>query len=104
MAIVAIFRQSVLQRLQLLAQAAHLLGVLLYHRVLLAEQRLLLLDQCISLRQLFPQLFILCSQRDQFVFQCHTPTLPGLTPFGKSPADLGCYLFNICDTRKDHPA
>ena len=61
MAIVAIFRQSVLQGLHLLAQAAHLLGMLLHHGVLLCEQRLLLLDEFVSLRQLFPQSFILFS-------------------------------------------
>ncbi|HVB23547.1 MAG TPA: hypothetical protein VNG51_16535, partial [Ktedonobacteraceae bacterium] len=46
----------------------------------------------ISLRQLFPQTFYLFSESDQFFFQCHASTLPGLNPFGKSPADLGCYF------------
>src|SRR5204862_2775893 len=30
-------------------------------------------------------------QRDQFFFNRHALTLLGLTPFGKSPADLGSY-------------
>ena len=91
MAIVAIFREPVLQGFQLLTQAAHLLPVVLDHGVLLREQRLLLLDEFVSLRQLFPQHLLLFSQRDQFFFDRHARTLLGLTPFGKSPADLGSY-------------
>ena len=91
MAIVAIFGEPVLQGFQLLAQAAHLLTLLLDHGVLLAEQRLLLLDEFVSLRQLLPQSLILFSQRDQFFFNRHALTLLDLTPFGKSPADLGSY-------------
>jgi hypothetical protein len=40
---------------------------------------------------LFSQDLILFSQRDQFFFDRHALTLLGLTPFGKSPADLGSY-------------
>src|SRR6266487_3339891 len=90
-AIVAIFREPISQGFQLLAQAAHLLTVLLDHSVLLREQLLLLLDGFIPLRQLFSQNLILFSQIDQFFFDRHALTLLGLTPFGKSPAHLGSY-------------
>src|SRR6266568_2773873 len=90
-AIVAIFREPVSQGFQLLAQAAHLLLVVLDHGVLLRQPRLLLLDEFVSLRQLFPQTLILFSQIDQFFFDRHARTLLGLTPFGKSPVDLGSY-------------
>ena len=93
MAIVAIFRESVLHGFQLLAQAAHLRSVLLEQAILLREQRLLLLDEFVPLHQLFPQYLILFSQQAQFFFNRHARTLLGLTPFGKSPADLGSYLF-----------
>jgi hypothetical protein len=92
-AIVAIFGGPVSQGVHLLAQAAHLLPVVLDDGVLLGQQRLLLLDQFVSLRQLFSQYPILFSQSDQFFFDRHALTLLALTPFGKSPADLGCYLF-----------
>ena len=95
MAIVAIFREPVSQGFQLLAQAAPLLTVLLDHGVLLREQRLLLLDEFVSLRQLFPQTLILFSQIDQFFFDRNARTLLGLTPFGKSPANLGSYEATI---------
>src|SRR6266446_3595862 len=90
-AIVTVFREPVSQGFHLLAQAAHLLTVLLDHGVLLGEQPLLLLDDFVSLRQLFPQNLILFSQINQFFFNRHALTLLGLTPFGKSPADLGSY-------------
>ena len=92
MAIVAIFRESLPQAFDLLAQAAHLLSVVLDHGLLLGKQRLLLLDEFISLRQLLPQIRILFSQREQFFFNRHALTLLDLTPFGKSPADLGSYM------------
>ena len=95
MAIVAIFRESVSQGFQLLAQAAQLLPVVLDHGVLLRQQRLLLLDSFIPLRQLLPQTLILFSQIDQFFFDRHTLTLLALTLFGKSPAHLGSYLLFI---------
>ena len=95
MAIVAIFRESVSQGFQLLAQAAQLLPVVLDHGVLLRQQRLLLLDSFIPLRQLLPQTLILFSQRDQFFFDRHACTLLDLTPFGKSPAHLGSYT--LCE-------
>ena len=88
MAIVAIFREPVLQGFHLLTQAAYLLTLLLDQGVLLAEQRLLLLDEFISLRQLLSQSLILFSQIDQFFFDRHALTLLALLPFGKSPADL----------------
>jgi hypothetical protein len=66
--------------------------VVLDHGVLFREQRLLLLDEFVSLRQSFPQQLILFSQPDQFFFDRHAPTLLGLTPFGKSPANLGSYV------------
>ena len=91
MAIVAIFGEPLPQAFDLLTQAAHLLRVLLDDRVLLAEQRLLLLDEFISLRQLLAQSLVLFSQREQFFFNRHARTLLDLTAFGKSPADLGCY-------------
>ena len=97
MAIVAIFRELVSQRFQLLAQAAHLLLVVLDHGVLFREQRLLLLDEFVSLPQSFPQQLILFSQPDQFFFDRHAPTLLGLTPFGKSPAHLGSYGFGTVE-------
>ncbi len=91
MAIVAIFHELVSQGFQLLVQVAHLLPVVLDHGVLLRQHRLLLLDEFVSLRQVFPQTLILFSQIDQFFFDRHALTLLGLTPFGKSPADLGSY-------------
>jgi hypothetical protein len=42
-----------------------------------------LLNELVSLRQLFPQHSILFSQSEQFFFDRHVPTLPDLTPFGK---------------------
>ncbi len=95
MAIVAIFGEPLPQAGDLLAQAAHLFTVLLEQGVLLGKQGLLLLDECVSLGQLLPQLLILFSQRDQFFFNRHALTLLGLTPFGKSPADLGSYVFAL---------
>jgi hypothetical protein len=94
-AIVAIFREPLLQGFHLLAQAAHLLTVLLDHSVLLREQRLLLPDDFVSLRQLFSQNLILFSQICKFFFNRHARTLLGLAPFGKSPADLGSYKWII---------
>lgn len=91
MAIVAIFRELVSQGFHLLVQAAHRLLVLLNHGVLLREQRLLLLDKFVSLRQLVLQTLLLFSQIDQFFFDHHAHTLLGLTPFGKPPANLGSY-------------
>jgi len=44
---------------------------------------------------LFPQHLILFSQRDQFFFDRHARTLLVLTPFGKSPANLGSYTCTI---------
>jgi hypothetical protein len=90
-AIVTVFRKPVLQGFDLLAQAAHLLIMVLDQGVLLPEQHLLLLDEFVSLRQVFSQYLILFSQMLQFFFDRHAPTLLGLTPFGKSPADLGSY-------------
>jgi len=90
-AIVAIFGGPVSQGFHLLAQAVHLLCVLLDHGVLLGEQRLLL-DEFVSLRQLFSQDLLLCSHSEQFFFDRHALTLLALAPFGKSPADLGCSL------------
>jgi len=52
-AIVTVFGKPILQGFDLLAQAAHLLTMVLDHGVLLGEQRLLLLDEFVSLRQLF---------------------------------------------------
>ncbi len=104
-AIVAIFGGPVSQGFQLLAQAAHLLCVLLDHGVLLGEHRLLLLDQFVSLCQVFSQHLILCSQSEQFFFDRHALTLLALTPFGKSPADLaglfglpGMHVFHLPGT------
>ena len=91
MAIVALFGQPLPQAFDLLTQAALLLGVLLENGVLLSEHCLLLRDEFVSLRQLLPQSLVLCSQSDQFFFHRHARTLLDLTPFGKSPADLGCY-------------
>jgi hypothetical protein len=94
-AIVAILCELVLHGFQLLAQAAHLLTVSLDQGMLLRQHLVLLLDEFVSLRQLFPQHPILFSQRDQFFFDRHVRTLPGLTPFGKSSAHLGSYLFSL---------
>ena len=91
MAIVAILREPILQGFHLLAQAGYLLALVLDHGVLLAEYHLLLLDAFVSQRQLFPQYLVLFSQRVQFFFNRHARTLLDLTPFGKSPADVGCY-------------
>ncbi len=89
MTIVAILREPILQDFQLLAQAAHLLTVALDQAILLRQRRLLLLDEFVSLRQLFPQHLILFSQRDSFFFDRHARTLPSLLPFGKSAANMG---------------
>src|SRR6266568_3417931 len=102
-AIVAIFREPVPQIFHLLAQAAHLLTVVLEQGVLLRQPRLLLLDEFVSLRQLFPQTLILFSQRNQFFFNRHALTLLGLTPFGKSPADLGSYIEPSFSKTKEAP-
>jgi hypothetical protein len=67
--------------------SVHLLCVLLDHDVLLGEQRLLL-DEFVSLRQLFSQDLLLFSHSEQFFFDRHALTLLALTLFGKSPADL----------------
>jgi hypothetical protein len=99
-AIMAIFGEPVLQGFQVLAQAAHLLALLLDDRVVLGEQGLLLLDQFVSLRQLLPQSLILFAQPDQFFFNRHALTLLALPPFGKSPADLGCYQSSWLRTDK----
>jgi hypothetical protein len=82
--LVAIFRELVLQDF-------HVLTVLLDQGVLLREHLLLLLDDFVSPRQLFSQDLLLFSQICSFFFDRHARTLLGLTPFGKSPADLGSY-------------
>ena len=84
MTIVAIFREPLLQGFHLLGQLAVLLTQLLNHDVLLPEQRLLLLDQFVTLRQLR-------SQRDEFFFDRHALTLLPLMLLGKSPADVSSY-------------
>jgi hypothetical protein len=76
-AIVAIFRQPILQGFHLLTQT----GDLLLH----------LVDLLIPLRQHFTQDSILFSQVDELFFCRHARTLPGLKSFGKSSADLGSY-------------
>ena len=91
MAIVAIFGQPVLQGLQVLAQAVHLLIVVLEQGFLLCQQRLLVRNEFVSLRQLFSQHLIFFSQSGQFFFNRHGLTLLALTSFGKSPADLASY-------------
>ena len=91
MAIVAIFRELVSQRFHLLAQTAHLLLVVLDHGVLFREQRLLLLDEFVSLPQSFPQQLILFSQPDQFFFLRHALTLQCATAFDKPLGDLSSY-------------
>jgi hypothetical protein len=90
-AIVAIFGGPVSQGFHLLAQTVHLLSMMLDHGVLLTEQCLLLPNQFVSLRQVFSQDLLLFSHSQQFFFDRHALTLLALTPFGKSPADLGCY-------------
>jgi hypothetical protein len=44
---------------------------------------------------LFSQHLILFSQIDQFFFDRHARTLPGLTRVGKSQADLGSYITTL---------
>src|SRR6266496_4464222 len=81
-AIVAIFGGPVSQGFHLLAQAVHLLCVLLDHGVLLGEQRLLL-DEFVSLRQLFSQDLLLCSScpySTRFGPVWQVPCGPGLFP------------------------
>jgi hypothetical protein len=90
MAMVALFGGSVPQGFHLLAQAVHVLCMLLNHSILLSEQHLLL-DEFISLRSLFSQDFLLFSHSEQFFFDRHALTLLALLLFGKSPADLICY-------------
>lgn len=95
MAMVAIFGGPVQQAVDLLAQATHLLCVLLDPGVLLTEQCLLLPTQFVSLRQVFSQDLLLFSHSEQFFFDRHARTLLALLPFGKSPADLSCYSFSM---------
>jgi hypothetical protein len=67
---------------------------LLHQQVLLAELGFLLLDSCITLCHLFTQALV-------FFFNRHACTLLGFTTFGKSPANLGSYLFYwmfFCDS------
>src|SRR6266568_6446689 len=107
-AIVTVFRDLVAQAFHLLAQPcdlfSHLLNLsiqlaqtaqlllqLLEQSILLRDPLLLLLNDFITLHQLLSQDLILFSQRLQFFFNRHALTLLGLTPFGKSPADLGSY-------------
>src|SRR6266702_447139 len=84
-AIVAVFRQPILQVFHLLGQSRNLFLHLLHQQALLAEQGFLLLDSCITLCHLFTQALI-------FFFTGHACTLLGFTTFGKSPADLGSYV------------
>jgi hypothetical protein len=58
-------------------------------RHFLSPLNMLLLDEFVSLRQLFPQHRILFSQIDQFFFDRHARTLPSLLLFGKSTANMG---------------
>jgi hypothetical protein len=82
-AIVTVSGLSLLQRLDLLRQAADL-GLHLLHQVTLLFQRdFQVLDSCITLRYLFITLGHLFSQMVSFFFARHTPTLPGLPTFGK---------------------
>src|SRR5215471_3429056 len=91
---VALFGGPVPQAVDLLAQAPHLLSKMLDHGVLLGEQRLPL-EEFVSLCQLFSQDLLLFSHSEQFFFERHARTLLALLPFGKSPADLGCYGFSL---------
>ena len=94
MTIVAIFGEPILQGFHLLGQTTVLLTQLLNQDVLLPEQRLLLLDQFITLRQLF-------SQGDQFFFDRHALTLLALMSLDKSQADLRSYedTYKLCYIR-----
>src|SRR5713101_4491140 len=103
-AIMTVFGELVLQGFHLLAQAAHLLTVVLDQGTLLRQPRLLLRNEFVSLRQLFPQHLILFSQRDQFFFDRHARTLLVLTPFGKSPANLGSYHETFHRDKVQHPS
>src|SRR5712691_4687674 len=87
-AIVAIFRQPILQVFNLLGQSRNLFLHLLHLLVLLAELGFLLLDSFITLCHLFTQALI-------FFFNGHAFTLLGFTTFGKSRADLGSYVFTV---------
>jgi hypothetical protein len=55
----------------------------------------MLLDEFVSLRRLFSQDLLLFSYSEQFFFDRLACTLLALLPFGKSPADLGCYSFSL---------
>src|SRR5713101_1958517 len=83
-AIVAIFRQPILQVFHLLGQISNLFLHLLHQQALLREQSFLLLDSFITLCHLFTQALI-------FFFNRHAFTLLGFTTLGKSQADLGSY-------------
>src|SRR5712692_6832562 len=87
-AIVAIFRKPILQVFHLLGQTSNLFLHLLHQQALLGEQGFLLLHSFITLCHLFTQALI-------FFFNGHAFTLLGFTTFGKSPADLGSYVFFI---------
>jgi len=78
---VAIFREPIPQAFHLLAQSTDLLSHLL--------------DHFITLHQLLSQDLIFFAQMIQFFFNRHALTLLGLTPFGKSPADLGSYAASL---------
>jgi hypothetical protein len=83
-AIVAIFRQLILQVFHFPGQTSNLFLHLLHQQVLLAEQSFLLLDSFITLGHLFTQALI-------FFFNDHAFTLLDFSIFGKSPANLGSY-------------
>ncbi len=88
MAIVAVFREPILQGFDLRAQLARLFPLVLHQAVLLFQQPLQLLDHCISLQQSLSQDPIFFLQVKQFFFDHLALPLPGSTPFDKSPADL----------------
>ena len=95
MAIVAVFREPILQGFDLRAQLARLFLLLLHQAVLLFQQALQSLDHCITVLQSLAQDPILFIQEKQSFFDRHALTLPGFTLFDKSPADLSSYSSSL---------
>jgi len=84
-AILAVLREPILQRFDLLHQTRGLLLHLLDQRLLLREHHFQVLNSFITLHQLPVQALLLFSQMDQFFFDRHIPPLLGFRRFDKSP-------------------
>ena len=100
MTIMAIFLQSVLQRLHLLSQQRDLLLQQLNLLRLLAELLVLQVELLLLHPVLFPQRLILLSKQDQFFFYCHAATVSALALLYNLLGLLYSYLLFLKCTRK----